>query len=256
MRRFVIAAVYICMFAGAAAAQEKKLAVRWFGQSYFQVVTSAGTRIVFDPHAIVSYPRAIVPADLVLISHQHQDHNQIEMVENRERAKVIVGIKGEARKQEWNSVDEKFKDVNIKSIPLFHDKVQGMDRGKNTGFIVEAEGLRILHLGDLGHELTDAQLKAIGRIDVLMIPVGGIYTLNGTDAKKVVDQIKPRRIILPMHYGTKDFDELLGPEEFLDEQKNVDRRLASNEITIDAAAVAPAQPTIIIMGWRKPGADK
>jgi L-ascorbate metabolism protein UlaG (beta-lactamase superfamily) len=85
-----------------------------------------------------------------------------------------------------------------------------------------------------------------------MIPVGGTYTINGTDAKQVVARLKPRRLILPMHYGTKDFDELLGPEEFLDEQTNVKKQLNSNEIQIDPAAPPPEQPTIVIMGWRKP----
>lgn len=250
MRRLVLAA-FISILAAAPALAEKKVTVRWFGQSYFQVTASDGTRIVFDPHLIVSYPRAVVPADLVLISHPHQDHSQLEAIENREKAKVIVGMKKEGTKFTWNDVDEKFRDVKITSVPLYHDKMMGLQRGKNSAFVVEFDGLRFVHLGDLGHELTDAQIKAIGPVDVLMIPIGGIYTINGEEAKKVVAQLKPRRYILPMHYGTKDFDELVGPEEFLDEMKNVVKKPETNEFVIDADAKPPAQPIVLMLGWKK-----
>ena len=250
MRSLLFTIVAVTLTAGPAAAQEKKIVVRWFGQSYFQVVSTAGTRIVFDPHAITSYPRAVVPADLVLISHPHQDHNQIDVIENKERAKVQVGVKQMGRKQEWNVVDEKFKDVTVRSVPLFHDKSQGMERGKNSAFVLEIDGLKFVHLGDLGHELTDGQLRAIGPVDVLFIPVGGTYTINGSDAKKVVEQLKPKRYIFPMHYGTKDFDDLVGPDEFLDEQKNV-QQVKTNEVQIDPSA-KPDKPIIVIMGWKKP----
>jgi L-ascorbate metabolism protein UlaG (beta-lactamase superfamily) len=250
MRAFAFALAAIALTASSASAQDKKIVVRWFGQSYFQVVSTAGTRIVFDPHSIVSYPRAVTPADLVLITHPHQDHNQIDVIENKERAKVLVGVKQMGRKQEWNLIDEKFKDLTVRSVPLFHDKAQGMERGKNSAFVVEIDGLKFVHLGDLGHELTDAQIRAIGPLDVLFIPVGGTYTINGGDAKKVVAQLKPKRYIFPMHYGTKDFDELVGPEEFLDEQKNI-QQIKTNEVQIDPNA-KPEQPIIVIMGWKKP----
>ena len=92
-----------------------------------------------------------------------------------------------------------------------------MVRGRNGIWVIEMDGLHIVHLGDLGHMLTDEQLKEIGPVDVLMIPVGGIYTLNGTDAKKVIEQLKPKRYIIPMHYGIpKVFEDLLPLDEFLD----------------------------------------
>ena len=84
-----------------------------------------------------------------------------------------------------------------------------MQRGKVGVFIIEVDGWKIVHLGDLGHLLTPSQLKRIGPVDVLMIPVGGIYTLNGSEAKKVVEQLKPKEYIFPMHYGTKVFDAVL-----------------------------------------------
>ena len=115
------------------------------------------------------------------------------------------------------------------------------------------DGLHIVHLGDLGHFLSDEQIKQIGPVDVLMIPVGGIYTLNGSDAKKVIEQLKPKRYILPMHYGTKVFDDLLPLDEFLDGQKptlikNFD---TTNELTIDPTAAPPREPLIAILHWEK-----
>jgi L-ascorbate metabolism protein UlaG (beta-lactamase superfamily) len=252
MRRLLLALVLAACTAVPAWADGKKITVRWFGQSYFQVVSSAGTRVVFDPHLIMSYPRAIVPADLVLISHPHQDHNRVDAIENKERAKVLTGLKQVGTKTDWNEIDEKFKDIKVTSIPLYHDKSFGMERGKNSAFVVVIDELRLVHLGDLGHTLTESQIKAIGPVDVLMIPIGGIYTLNGEEAKKVVAQLKPRRYILPMHYGTKDFDELVGPDEFLDEMKNVEKKLDTNEFVIDADAKPPAEPTTLLLGWKKP----
>jgi L-ascorbate metabolism protein UlaG (beta-lactamase superfamily) len=251
MHRVILAVALVACSAGPACAQDKKITIRWFGQSYFQIVTSAGTRITIDPHLIESYPRAILPADLVLITHNHMDHNQIDAIENKDRAKVLVGCKGTGRKQEWNPLDEKFKDVHIRTVGVYHDKSQGMERGKNSVFVLEVDGLRIVHLGDLGHILTDAQVKAIGPVDILMIPVGGSYTINGTDAKKVVEQLHPTRLILPMHYGTKVFEDLVGPDEFLDEQKNVDRLLDKNEIDVPLDAKPPQAPRIVILGWKK-----
>jgi L-ascorbate metabolism protein UlaG (beta-lactamase superfamily) len=113
---------------------------------------------------------------------------------------------------------------------------------------VEVDGLRIVHLGDLGHLLSDKMVKEIGDVDVLMIPVGGIYTINGSEAKKVVAQLKPRQYILPMHYGTKVFDDVLPPDEFLDEQKNF-KKLPTNTLEIKTD-FKPAEPVIVLLDWK------
>jgi L-ascorbate metabolism protein UlaG (beta-lactamase superfamily) len=250
MRALLFAFAVLLLSSAAASAEDKKITIRWFGQSYFQIVSSAGTKIIIDPHFIEAYPRAINPADLVLITHNHMDHNQIEAIENKERAKILVGCKGMGRKQEWNPIDEQFKDIHVRTVGLYHDKSQGMERGKNSAFILEVDGLHIVHLGDVGHILTEAQVKAIGPVDILMIPVGGSYTINGSDAKKIVEQLHPTRLILPMHYGTKVFQDLVGPEEFLDEQENVDKLLATNEIQVPIDGKAKA-PRIVLLGWKK-----
>ena len=130
----------------------------------------------------------------------------------------------------------------------YHDNENGFSRGKNAAFVVEIEGLTFCHLGDLGHDLNDEQVKAIGKVDVLMIPVGGTYTINGEQAKKIVEKLKPRLHVFPMHYGVPNYDDLNGPEEFLDGQKyKVTRVLAGNEFSIPPDA-KPDAPTVVLLG--------
>src|ERR1017187_4344392 len=124
------------------------------------------------------------------------------------KPKVLRGLKGTDLKATWALIDETIdKDIKIKSVGVYHDDQEGIIRGKNTIFIVEVDGWRIAHLGDLGHILTPPQLKRIGQVDVVMVPVGGIYTLNGSEANKVVEQLKPKEYIFPMHYGTSIFED-------------------------------------------------
>ncbi|MBA4065106.1 MAG: Zn-dependent hydrolase [Isosphaera sp.] len=225
--------------------------LRWYGQSMFQLETSAGKLVVFDPHAIptpFNPPR--LTADVTLISHPHNDHNVLEVL--KEKGKVFEGVKaGKGAKQEWVAVDEKVGTIRVRTLGTFHDAVNGTQRGKNSVWIVEADGLVVAHLGDLGHELSAEQVKAIGKVDVLMVPVGGIYTLNGDQAKKVVEQLKPRLYVLPMHYGVPDYDELLGPEEFFDGQKNLKRMKETNELEVPLDLKADA-PTVVQLGWTRP----
>jgi L-ascorbate metabolism protein UlaG (beta-lactamase superfamily) len=235
----------------------KQLSVRWFGQSFFLLTTSAGTRIAFDPHALEQYGRPTVEADLVLISHPHPDHNRLDSITNRTKAKIIEGIKvtppaaeGGPPRANWSPVEETFRDVKIRTVGTYHDMMQGLRRGKNTVFVLEADGLKIVFLGDLGHLLSDDQIKQIGPVDVLFVPIGGVYTLNGSQAKEVVGQLQPKRYVIPMHYGTRVFDDLLPADEFLDGQKIVQRMLKTNELKISIDAVPPA-PVTVLLGWEK-----
>ena len=115
--------------------------------------------------------------------------------------------------------------------------------------MVTAPGLTVCHLGDLGHELTDEQAKAIGPVDVLLVPVGGIYTINGEQARAVVAKLNPKRFVVPMHYGVPGYDDLLGPDEFLDGLANVRRTPDANELVIPADAPA-GPPAVVVLGWK------
>jgi L-ascorbate metabolism protein UlaG (beta-lactamase superfamily) len=250
MMRLVAAALAGTLLAGIALAGDPpgKVTIRWYGQSFFEVESSRGTRIVFDPHVIENYNPKPVAADIVLISHEHNDHNRVEIIKNAERARIFHGLRPVGKKFDWNPIDVSERDVHIRSVGVYHDAVEGMERGKNAVFVIEVGGLRIVHLGDLGHVLTPRQIKRIGPVDVLMIPVGGVYTLNGQEAKEVVQQLKPRLYVLPMHYGTNAFDDVLPADEFLEGQKHVER-LRGNKLVVDANQ-HPAQPTIVMLDWK------
>ncbi len=250
------------------AAPAKNVSIRWHGQSFFEIRSSGGTRVVIDPHILEAYGRKQIKADLVLISHFHNDHmgqngglTAVDGVTDflkPGKVKVVFGLKnkkgplGNRDDDAFNEVDVKVGDVHVEAVGTYHDDMQGLRRGKNTVFILEVDGLRIAHLGDLGHTLSEAQIKKIGKVDVLLIPVGGIYTLNGSEAKTVVAQLKPRRYIIPMHYGTKVYEDLLGPEEFLEEQKEgTVKQYKTNELVVDSEAAVPANPIIAVLNYEE-----
>lgn len=232
-------------------AQEKKeLGVRWFGHSFFVVTTTTGTRIAIDPHAISEYGSPMVAPDIALITHPHNDHNRSEIFTNADskELKIFQGVLQKGKAGEWAQIDTTYKNIKIRSIGLYHDQEEGKKRGKNSAFVFEADGIKFCHLGDLGHDLDEEQVKAIGQVDVLMIPVGGIYTINGEEAKKVVKALKPRLFILPMHYATKVYNEVLPPDEFLEGQKNV-RKLDGQLLNIPLDT-KPTAPTIVLLEWK------
>jgi len=187
MSRYLLA-LSACV-ALAAPAATKEVVIKWHGQSFFEITTSAGTVIAIDPHDLEAYGKRQVKADVVLVSHFHIDHANLAQITNP-RAKVLYGLKnkdgvaGNRKSDEFADLNETFKDVKIKSLGSYHDDVEGMKRGKNTIFILEVDGLRIVHLGDLGHELTPSLAKKIGTPDVLMVPIGGSYTINGARRRR------------------------------------------------------------------------
>jgi len=265
MLRSLFAAAAALLLAGSLPAKEIK--IFWHGQSFFEIRSSGGTTVAIDPHFLEAYGRREVKADVVLVSHFHIDHTAPEPIADFEKGlkdgkiKLFTGLKnpgfnmaknqiGSRSEDKFNNVDEKVKEVRIKSVGAYHDNRQGLEKGLNSVFIVEMDGLRIVHLGDLGHLLSDDQLKKIGKVDILMIPVGGVYTINGADARKVVEQLKPTRYIIPMHCGTKVYDDLLTPDEFLDGQpKEAITKTKFNELDVDTDAAVPKQPIVALINY-------
>jgi L-ascorbate metabolism protein UlaG (beta-lactamase superfamily) len=235
--------------------QQPPLRVTFHGQSFFTVRSSQGTVVGFDPHLIPAYGRPMgLKADIILLSHNHNDHTQVTAFDNAKdkNVRIITGLKGGGLKADWNHVAETIKDVTIRSVGVYHDASEGLERGKNTVFIVEMDGWRICHLGDLGHLLSPEQVKRIGRVDVLMIPVGGIYTLNGSEAKKVVAQLQPKEYIFPMHHGTKVFDDLLSADEFLEDQERAKIAAArDNQVLLNRDPTRPRPLIVQLHYWPK-----
>ncbi len=240
------------------------LTIEYHGQSFFVLTTSKGKRIAFDPHYIEAYERRDAPkvqADIVCISHNHNDHTRVDILEEPKKVKVLRGLKGLALKSDWAVVDETIDDIRFKSVGVYHDDQEGFVRGKNAVFIVEVDGWRVVHLGDLGHQLTERQIKRIGPVDVLMVPAGGIYTLNGAEAKKVVEQLKPKEYVFPMHHGTEVFKDILPVDEFFDGQpaRNVvrlsdtepDPTKRENIITLNRDAARPRPLLVQLHYWPK-----
>jgi L-ascorbate metabolism protein UlaG (beta-lactamase superfamily) len=253
MRRFLFLPL-LFVFAGSVRAGEVKIA--WYGQSMFEIVTSKGTRIVTDPHNLEEYRIKPMKADLVLMSHFHTDHIATDMIENIKEAKQFNALKKSGPGGsviDWNNVDEKFKDVRFQSMATYHDAMSGLQRGKNGCWIIDVDGLRIVHLGDLGHMLNKTQLKKLGTVDILMVPVGGVYTLNGLEAFKVCQDIKPRRYVLPMHYGTPIFTDLLPLKYFTDECKDNDVPIVAGKLRdylrVDSKTEVPKQWSVAVLHW-------
>jgi len=169
----------------------------WLGQSCFRIIVNLNkkeeTTIVIDPFSSeigLKFPR--IKADILLTTHSHYDHSNVKGVSGLHPPATPFIISGAG--------EYEIKDIFIKGIPAFHDDVGGKERGEITIYKIEAENLKICHLGDLGQkELTDSQIEKIGTIDVLMIPVGGIYTISAKTAAKIISQIEPK-IVIPMHY--------------------------------------------------------
>ncbi|KKR30829.1 hypothetical protein A2715_01870 [Candidatus Woesebacteria bacterium RIFCSPHIGHO2_01_FULL_39_32] len=165
--------------------------------------------VVTDPYApYVGFKFPKVEADIVTISHNHEDHNQSQLVSNVKR---VVAGPGEYE----------ISGVSIIGIPSFHDEEKGAKRGTNTIYVFEIDDLRVVHLGDLGHKLSEEVLEDIGTVDILMVPVGGFYTIGPTEASDIVRNIEPT-ITIPMHYKVSGLDQstfgsLAAVDDFLKE---------------------------------------
>jgi len=218
----------------------------WMGQACFLLETPAGTRILMDPISKgIGYevPQGF-KADIVTISHEHSDHNNVAFV-TANKPRVIRGLT--ADKKGWTRVDEKLKDVSIRSVGVYHDGERGAVRGLDTVFIFETGGVRIAHLGDLGHVLNADQLAAIGAVDVLLIPVGGKFTIDGLEATRVIEQLRPRIMVIPMHYKTdaSTIKELEPLTLFLDGKANV-RRETAHTIALSPMKPRPAAEIVVL----------
>lgn len=176
--------------------------------------------VVIDPYNDqIGYEIPDISGDLVLVTHEHADHNNVEAVKgepevlrglNRDgQARLIEGVLDRLPNEaepKWHegAAPEKTSghEIRVSSVPAWHDDQQGAKRGAVAMFVVEVDGVRIVHCGDLGQtKLTDAQIKALGTVDVLLLPVGGVYTIDGAQAVTIVEQVKPRYVV-PIHYKT------------------------------------------------------
>ena len=195
----------------------------WYGQSCFVLESATGTRVVMDPiPSNIGYlPPADLHADAVTVSHEHQDHNNVALVRGKPR--ILRGLTPD--KKGWMKIDEKVKDISIRSVGVYHDDKKGAEIGLNTVFVFEVGGVRIAHLGDLGHTLTDQQISTSARWMWCWFRWAAMWTVDARKATEVVDQIRPRLVAIPMHYRTDvlTIKELATVDGFLAGRSNVRR---------------------------------
>jgi L-ascorbate metabolism protein UlaG (beta-lactamase superfamily) len=216
--------------------KEVHMKIKWLGHSSFAITDKNGKVIITDPYSpgSVGYPKITVAADIVTVSHTHADHNG---------AKFLPGAPVVIDKEEGYSGDG----VKIQGFPALHDKSGGKERGKDIIFVYEIDGVRIAHLGDLGHILSREQIDKLGKVDILMIPVGGYFTIDAKEATEVMNQIKPK-ITIPMHYKTDVVDYPIAMVDvFLKGKQNV-KRFSSSEVAVEKL---PDKPEIWILQYTK-----
>ncbi len=189
--------------------------IKWLGHASFLITSDSGTKIITDPYIPddrLHYGEINESADAVTVSHDHSDHDS------------VAAVKGSPQVVKGNG---EIKGIKFRGIATAHDASGGKERGPNTVFCFEVDGVKVCHLGDLGHELTAGQTEQIGAVDVLLLPVGGFYTIDATVASRVAGQLKTR-VIIPMHFKNRKCNfPIAGVEEFLRGKKDVSQSDAS-----------------------------
>ena len=221
-----------------AAAAPAPIAVEWMGHATFQITSSKGTRILTDPHGAFDLPRPTLPQHIVTTSHQHGPHASVHMAPG-----VPVVLHGLTHGGEnWQKISTTIRDVSVYVVPAFHDKSRGMQRGKNAIFVFRVDDVCIAHLGDLGHLLTPEQLKMLGKIDILLVPVaGGMYTVTASEAREVTKQVNPK-IAIPMHFWWES--------AVAEYTKDMPRVKSLNSPVLKISKAELPQPTeIMVMPW-------
>ena len=209
--------------------------LKWLGHSCFLIISETGLRIITDPYpqgSGLSYAPINETADIVIVSHDHFDHNNVSAVTGKPEVITGSGIKT-------------VKGIQFKGIDTLHDESQGRERGANTIFCFSMDGIKLCHLGDLGHRLNKDQIAEIGEVDILLTPIGGFYTIDASMASTVSDDLKPK-VIIPMHCKTPKCNWPLNTvEDFLAGKKNV-KKLNSSEVEFKADKL-PETTEIIVL---------
>jgi len=210
--------------------------VEWLGHASFQITSSKGTRILTDPHGAFDLPRPTLPQHIVTTSHQHGPHNSVEMAPGN--PVILHGLTPAG--EDWKKVYTTIRDVSVYNVPAYHDKSHGLQRGKNAIFVFRVDDICIAHLGDLGHVLTPDQLKMMGKIDILLIPIaGGFYTVTASEAREVTKQVNPR-IAIPMHYWWEN-----AIDDFVQDNQRV-KMMTTRVLKISKGELPPSTEIVVL----------
>ncbi len=212
--------------------------LKWLGHSAFLITARNGTKIITDPYTAGAYDGAVgykpihETADIVTVSHEHPDHNDTRQIPGKPT--IIKEL-----------VEQTVKGIKVSGLSCFHDETRGQERGVNTIFTFEVDGIKICHLGDLGEKLSTGACSNLLPVDILMIPVGGYYTIDSKTAGEVVTAINPR-VVIPMHYKTS----VLGfpvttVDDFLRDKPDV-KRLNQTEVEFSKEILPKTQEIWIL----------
>jgi L-ascorbate metabolism protein UlaG (beta-lactamase superfamily) len=179
-------------------AAEPDAVIQYFGHNFFLITTSKGTKIITDPLAPGMYPTPKVAPHVVTVGREHPNHNYVELALGNPI--ILRGLSHFGA--EWNRISLNVKDVFIYDLPIYQQAFGNALKG--AAFMFDLGSLCIAHLGDLSHTLTPEQLKQMGRVDVALIPIGGVFTMPPDTAREVLAQIKPK-IAIPMHYRDSSY---------------------------------------------------
>ena len=165
--------------------------VKWLGHACFLLTSRDSLRVITDPYAVgggINYSPINETADIITVSHGHDDHSDVSAVKGKPEVVKSDGIKT-------------VKGIQFKGIATYHDEAQGENRGLNTIFCFTIDDMKLCHLGDLGHVLSREQVSEIGAVDILFVPVGGFFTIDASAATQICTQLSPK-VVIPMHFKT------------------------------------------------------
>ena len=212
--------------------------IKWYGHAAFLITSAQGVKIITDPYEPGGFGGAIgygpIPdeADIVLVSHDHADHNHVQGLPGKPQV-----VKGTG--------SHRVKGIEFTGISAYHDSSGGSQRGKNTIFCWDLDEVRICHLGDLGHVLDEKEARQIRSVDLLLIPVGGFYTIDPVEAGQTIQILRPR-VIIPMHYkNSKCGFPLANIEDFTKSMTKV-KVMKESQMEITKASL-PREPEIIVL---------
>jgi L-ascorbate metabolism protein UlaG (beta-lactamase superfamily) len=209
--------------------------ISWLGHSCFKIKGSH-TAVITDPYSPgLGYSLGKPAANIVTVSHQHAGHSYVEGIDGK--PKLISG-----------PGEYEIGGVLIIGIPAYHDDEGGAKRGRNTIYLMEVDEVSICHLGDLGHLLTTNQVEELGNVDVLLLPVGGISTIDATVAAKVVRQLEPK-VVVPMHYKTPALNRELEPVERFLKETGVEQADSRPKLSITKQSL-PLSTQIFLLDYR------
>lgn len=218
-------------------AAEPDVTLEFFGHNFFQITSARGTRIITDPVTPGFYPTPDVAPHAITVGREHPNHNFVGIAKNNPVILRGLGNYG----AEWNKVSTTVKDILVYTVPIYQQQFGNALKG--AAFVFDLGTICVAHLGDLAHKLTEEQIKAFGKVDIAMIPIGGTFTMPPDTAREVLQQLKPK-IAIPMHYreNTALLDMFVKgyPNKYLNNYKS----------TFSKMALPPPTQVVVFTPWQ------